>query len=50
MKIIAIIKGVYFKLIRREWITAKGCDRDPLVLVENARVNVVHRAVRLVKK
>lgn len=49
MKILAIIKGVYLRIIRREWITAKGCERIPVLVVEDSRVFVLGRSLRVVK-
>jgi len=50
MKILAVIKGIYLRLIRREWITAKGCVRIPVYVVEDDRVHILARTIRVVKK
>lgn len=50
MKIVASIQLLLYRLIRREWITAKGCKRIPVLLVEDSRVFVLGRSLRVVKK
>jgi hypothetical protein len=48
-KIFAKIKGVYYRIIRREWITAKDCEPVPVYLVEDARVFILARTIRVVE-
>lgn len=48
--IVATIKGVYYRIIGRKWITAKGARRVPMYTVEDSRVFVLARSARVVKK
>lgn len=48
-QLLAVIKGIYYRLIRIEWITAKGCNPIPVYLVEDARVKSVHMGIRVVE-
>jgi len=50
MKIVASIQHLLYRLIRREWITAKGCEPTPVLVVEDSRVFVLGRSLRVVKK
>ena len=49
MKVFAIVKGVLFRIIRREWIAAKGCAKIPVYVVEDSRVFVLARSLRVKK-
>ena len=50
-KILIAIKGIFYRIIRREWIfTNYGkCNPVPIYIVEDARVRVIHRGIRVVE-
>ena len=45
--ILVIIKGVIYRVIGLEWITAPKCNPVPVYIVEDARVKVIHRGIRV---
>lgn len=49
--IVFVIKGILYHIIRREWIfTNHGkCNPVPIYIVEDDRVRVIHRGIRVVE-
>ena len=47
--ILFIIKGIIYRVIGLEWITAPKCNPVPIYIVEDARVRVIHRGIRVVE-
>lgn len=47
--ILFIIKGILYRVIGLEWIyTPEGkCNPVPIYIVEDARVKVIHRGIRV---
>lgn len=48
-KILVIIKGIIYRVIGLEWITAPKCNPVPIYIVEDVRVKVIHRGIRVVE-
>lgn len=48
-KILVMLKGIYYRIIGREWITAPKCNPVPIYIVEDVRVKVIHRGIRVVE-
>ena len=46
-KILIAIKGIFYRVIGLEWITAPKCNPVPVYIVEDARVKVIHRGTRV---
>ena len=46
-KILVIIKGIIYRVIGLEWITAPKCNPVPIYIVEDVRVKVIHRGIRV---
>ena len=46
-KILIAIKGILYRVIGLEWITAPKCKPVPIYIVEDARVKVIHRGIRV---
>lgn len=42
-----IIKGIIYRVIGLEWITAPKCNPVPIYIVEDVRVKVIHRGIRV---
>lgn len=47
--ILVIIKGIIYRVIGLEWITAPKCEPVPVYIVEDMRVQVIHRGIRVVE-
>ncbi len=48
-KILVMLKGIFYRVIGLEWITAPKCSPVPIYIVEDARVKVIHRGIRIVE-
>ena len=46
-KILIAIKGIIYRVIGREWISAPKCNQVPVYIVEDVRVKVIHRGIRV---
>lgn len=47
--ILVMLKGILYRVIGLEWITAPKCNPVPIYIVEDARVRVIHRGIRVVE-
>ena len=47
--ILFILKGFIYRVIGLEWISAPKCNPVPIYIVEDARVKVIHRGIRVVE-
>ena len=45
--ILITIKGIIYRVIGLEWITAPKCNPVPVYIVEDTRVKVIHRGIRV---
>ena len=46
-KILVMLKGMICRVIGLEWITAPKCNPVPIYIVEDGRVRVIHRGIRV---
>ncbi len=46
-KILVMLKGIIYRVIGLEWITAPKCNPVPIYIVEDDRVRVIHRGIRV---
>lgn len=46
-KILVTLKGFIYRVIGLEWITAPKCNPVPVYIVEDVRVKVIHRGIRV---
>ena len=47
--ILVMLKGILHRVIGLEWITAPKCNPVPIYIVEDDRVRVIHRGIRVVE-
>ena len=45
--ILFILKGFIYRVIGLEWITPPKCNPVPVYIVEDTRVKVIHRGIRV---
>ena len=45
--ILFFIKGFIYRVIDLEWISAPKCNPVPIYIVEDVRVKVIHRGIRV---
>lgn len=48
-KILVMLKGIIYRVIGLEWITAPKCSPVPVYIVEDVRVRIIHRGIRVVE-